>query len=453
MHISVATFFALLLPPALTADEINPNFVHDLKRNLEKKYRRLTGESPGDAGTSVQGHDLWSRPFPLLPDDTFNGIGSRGISAQDSFDDRIKCIDSFSTGANPYFPGGALEDYNPFTFIENATAEDLQNVCTENEDEGVMDCDVSSFFNSKRISKICRREVVGEFKTVVISDFIGEDPMPFVMHNIPYCVIDPCTPEDIALGHIFDNCQPTAPELCSDIRFTGYAGIECLAESFGLYGEEFLFDQNPNQPPTNLTEHFVLDTYLFMNETFCDITNNTNTTDFHCYADRYDKHGDVKPICESMGGSYMEVDLSFVFVTSNVEIENVPFCNSAKCQGNEALGLWDLFLEYFILRTSVDSKLSTIDYCFEQPKTKVFLKENTKNGVQREVTCNQLRKDGKKKEIACGQDLPPPGFELAAEACPATCKSFKCSCLNFIGTVAHNNMWYLSSVFPFFLSQ
>lgn len=424
MRISVATFAALLLSPALAADEINPNFVHDLKRNLE---RYLSIDDKG------------SLDFSSLPRPTIDGIASRRISAKDDDcdcpNDRLDCMQSLATMFlgmenpdgidNPYSEGGLLQDHQPFTILDNVTDEAWADVCTPSDDYSVMNCDVSSFFKGRKISKICRQDVEGEFKTMVMTSC---SEMPMVVHNIPFCLFSPCTPEDFSFLYsdaLFYNQTAECNEI---LRFTGYAGFECLAESMELYG----FDSDGNvTAPTNLTDLFIGNTLspeFLTNKTFCDedIDLVNETINYHCDADRY-YNGDVKPICENMGGSYMEVDVSFAYYYEDlgidfyisVVIENMPFCNAAKCQGNEALSFWDLLME-FELENVIDSKLSTIDYCFEQPNSMVYLKTKNKGGAK-EVRCTKLRKDYDARETACSQDLAPSGVELAAEACPATC--------------------------------
>lgn len=266
-----------------------------------------------------------------------------------------------------------------------------------------------------------------------------------MVKNIPVCMPPSCemamifmalNSEDfVALGE--RKLEESSCEAEESWKFKDTGGMECLIGSFENYGMDIFLDSTAEfevvekNVLTPFAPNMIMELEDEVVQNICEVKNLSDDhveqiCDFKPFVD---SAIDMKSECETLGGKYKEVDMSFTYEEEfkvDVFIRNYPYCIDKSCKKNE-------FMKYMNVVFETDFELditiinSPIDQCKEKKKDLFNLK--FEDGEVKTRRCSFLgrMKNLERKKKLCGKSKGPRGSVAPKVSCPATC----CKCAEY----------------------
>jgi len=396
--------------------------------------------------------------IPSLSKDAFIDTLHRQASAhldtlrrQSSNEEKMQCFtDLVNTLSDQYYENEGYE-YSPLYVMAQLFQEPtfFQESCVPDEDGSGLKCDVYDADFHTEAAEYCE----GETHAI---DFVIDLGFPVAISGLPLCLGNTCERADAFFffnsiifqqipGDFNDDLSQTddlSPNddgagVAGSLRYTGTTGMQCLEDTLSNYGLGLLFngtlfesgipfevlDVDEDKPLYLYNPGELLsDAEILENEDICEITFVGQSPVMTCNLSDYD-FGDMKSICHDEGGKYIENDLSFEIDSAQIKLLNFPICISNTCSSDkEGIAYLDYLLE-LAFGSDIHFQPSSVETCFEDATDRFLWK--MKDGVAIEKPCSFLKIRGDvDKERKCGKKWSPEGYDVAGDACPATC----CKC-------------------------
>ena len=338
-------------------------------------------------------------------------VKSKSLGRSTSFEEQQQCIEEWVYQYNTT----DLAQYDPFLALENDGIDECESVMGDDErypGAFYYFCDLDDEEIQDAVEDLCEYQVENVDIIFWKTDENG-DKVPEVFYaNQPLCFAPTCDHATIfflinvyGLGYFSDGGG------LLEMRYSGTGGMECAQSLTRNYGTELF-----------LAEDDTLDTYPLEETSLTPYNPDTIFTE-NCkeYKDPTKKFcnqkgmfEDVRPLCEEIGGTYVEYDIKqlttdFTYETRKTVSKNVPFCASQKCIPEEAMAyteffFQELFYEQYEFQSSVclENKYSKFEYMDEA-------------ALIATGSCSQLRGDkftAEQKEELCSEH---------GDLCPAFC--------------------------------
>ena len=346
-------------------------------------------------------------------------VGPKSLSRSTSFTEQGQC---FNELGNQYDEDASSElaKYDPFIVLasildtEDPNFDDCPIMGDDERFPGAKHCDLYDETVQDAVEELCESQV--EDIDIIIWNTTGIEKVPVVvLANQPICFAPTCDHATIFFLlniYVLEYFSDGPDEgLLFEARFSGTGGMDCAQSLTRNYGTELFLTEDETMSTFSLTETtltpYVPDTIFTENcKEYKDPTKK--------FCNQKGKFEEVRPLCEEIGGTYVEYDIKQLTTDNNAETRKsvskfVPFCADQKCIPEEAMA----YTEFFFQQLFGDQFAFKHSVCLENKYSKFYYTDESTN--LKTGTCGQLRGDKftpEQKEELCSEH---------DELCPASC--------------------------------
>jgi len=350
----------------------------------------------------------------LIAPGQFVGGSSRSLGRSTSLTEQEKCSQTLGYQYN----ATELAQYDPFLALENFNTMGCDYIFGDDErfpGANFTNCDRYDEEIQDAVENLCEYQV--ENVDFIIWDTRTNDENQEKVPSLIYANQPLCFPPTCDYATIFFLVNVNFLGYFAqdgglvEMRYSGTSGMECAQSLTRNYGNE-LFLTADGKLRTDPLEETSLTPYnpdtIFTEN--CE--EQKDPTKKFCY--QKGMFEDVRPLCEEIGGTYVEYDIKqlttdYTYETRKSVSKNVPFCASQKCIPKEAMAytaffFQQLFYEQYEFQSSIclENKYSKFEYMDEA-------------ALIATGSCSQLRGDkftAEQKEELCSKH---------DDICPASC--------------------------------